>query len=572
MTARIRSPHRSRRSRRSGFSVTARVVTVLFLLVGITGMGGRASAPGAAAQVGGPPRPQCLSPDDASQAALYTGSGASRQIRPYNPFRMARWPCNFPDSFRTTLLYPDAIVLLRGGDVVREVPFLAYRDVVSLDEVARLVADGEFVSTTDDGIVTIDSAFIQMPGTSMTISAPTREVRLTARPHVFLGGQYATARFEGVTVTSWDGALGVPDTVLEDGRGFVVYEHASHLEVVSSTMQYLGSDRSGGSYGVAWMSGTTGFAAGSTFAYNFFGTYTNGVHGVEFHNNVLRDNVFYGLDPHTFSTGLVMEGNEAYDNGSHGIIVSEYVTDSVIRGNHSHHNQGNGIVLDRLSNRNLVEGNLSEDNGRDGIVVLDSGQSQIVGNTSRRNRVGVRVSLDSAYDVLVKDNVIDDNVVGVEAYGGARDVVIDGNTVTNSADTGVIIDAPRTQVVDTTISGSRIGLDVRTVASVDSVRIDDVRIGVAAGEFAILTAQGVDVTADEVALRRHRHADVSGARLEPHAPRRELVMGPQPTWKRVLPFIGATAIALAVLLELARVVRERGQASGTPPPSVWNTG
>jgi parallel beta-helix repeat protein len=136
---------------------------------------------------------------------------------------------------------------------------------------------------------------------------------------------------------------------------------------------------------------STGGATDSVFHHNFFGAYSYQARGLVFRGNVFRDNKLYGLDPHTGSTRLVVERNQAFRNGAHGIVFSEDVTDGVVRGNRSFANGDNGIVLDERSDRNLVSGNLVEGNQGDGIVILGSSDNLVRGNVVRGNRVGIEV-------------------------------------------------------------------------------------------------------------------------------------------------------------------------------------
>jgi hypothetical protein len=50
---------------------------------------------------------------------------------------------------------------------------------------------------------------------------------LIDRQGVFFGGKGATARFDGVTVTSWDPEHAGPDEEPDDGRPFVLYQEGS---------------------------------------------------------------------------------------------------------------------------------------------------------------------------------------------------------------------------------------------------------------------------------------------------------------------------------------------------------
>ena len=165
-----------------------------------------------------------------------------------------------------------------------------------------------------------------------------------------------------MTVTSWDPGSGRP--ARNRRRPFVEYADGSDLWVVRSTFAYLGSDRSS-AYGVIWRRATGG-ATDSVFHHNFFGAYTYQAHGLQFRGNVFRDNDVYGLDPHTASTRLVVEHNQAFRNKVHGIVFSEDVTDGVVRANRAYANGDNGIVIDERSDRNTVSGNLVEGNGATG--------------------------------------------------------------------------------------------------------------------------------------------------------------------------------------------------------------
>ena len=114
----------------------------------------------------------------------------------------------------------------------------------------------------------------------------------------------------------------------------------------------------------------------------YFGLYTFDVGGLTISDNEVRDNVLYGIDPHTGSHNLTIERNIVHDNGKHGIILAEDCTDSVIRDNVVYRNQHHGIVLYLHSDRNLVEGNESFDNAAQGINVNESSN-----NTVKSNRV-----------------------------------------------------------------------------------------------------------------------------------------------------------------------------------------
>ncbi|HSH58325.1 MAG TPA: right-handed parallel beta-helix repeat-containing protein, partial [Acidimicrobiales bacterium] len=259
--------------------------------------------------------------------------------------------------------------------------------------------------------------------------------------------------------------------------------------------------------------------------------------------------------------------NEAYGNGNHGFIVSRYVVDSVFRNNHSHDNGGSGIVLDFESNRNRVEANLVEDNAGDGIVVLGSGDNVVIGNDIRRNRVGVRLNNLASTGNTVSGNRMEANRIGVQAYGGASDVEIIDNTILNSVETGMILDAPRTVVRHDEIRGAPQGVDIRTTTRLSAVQISGVELGVTVANTGIARLEEVEVEASVDGLRVDRGGRVSitGSHLFPEPT--DLASSEPDTW---LPLIGVGAVLVAVMLELLRWRRERRDLPSPIPAEVWN--
>ena len=177
------------------------------------------------------------------------------------------------------------------------------------------------------------------------------------------------------------------------------------MDIVNSTFRYLGRDWNA-SYGVSWVRKATGSVVGSTFEDGFIGAFTDHAQGVVFRKDVFRDNVLYGLDPHSLSSGLTVEDNLAEGNGHHGIIFSDNVTGSSVRNNIVRNNRVNGIMMDASSDLNTISGNQVTGNRGDGIVMSGSGRNNVVSNTIEHNRVGVHV-----YGNVSSKNTIERNTV-----------------------------------------------------------------------------------------------------------------------------------------------------------------
>lgn len=503
---------------------------------------------------------------------LYNGTDPNRNLLPYSPFRIINYPCaNFPGDLRVALLYRDAVVLVEGGAVLRAIPFDA-SGPVPLPAVVDAVNDPDWMVEVSEGVFEIDTALVQLGGTSLTMVRPeVNEVRFTTRRDVFLGGRGATARIEGVRITSWDPERGGPDENPDDGRAFILYEAGSRLDIVDSEIVWLGSDRSG-AYGTSWRTGgTTGSSIGTVYDRNWFGVYTFEARDIVFRQNTFSNNVYYGLDPHDYSSGLVVEDNVAFGNGSHGLIFSRGVVDSVMRGNHSYDNGGNGIVLDLESDRNVIEDNLVENNRKDGIVLLGSGDSQILDNTIRGNRTAIRVNQSGSSGIVIEGNVMEANNAGIHAYGGAADLTITDNIIRNTSKPAIIVEAGPTSISNVEISGAPVGIEARTATEITGVSITDVDVGVIARDTGIVEVKNSTIDADDIGVLLNKGAAAAiGERLRIDAAVGVDVPVGRPTWRSYLPYVGLVVLGVAVLLELLRGARTAGETDRLAPVGVVN--
>jgi poly(beta-D-mannuronate) C5 epimerase len=515
----------------------------------------------------------CKLPDERTNQTdeLYKGTDVNRQLLPYSPFRLIEYPCNnLSTNIRMMLLYRDAIVQLQGGQIVGITEFDA-SDTVSFRAIAEAVNDPAWIAEVSGGVFQVDSAFVQLEATSMTIASPdVKELRFTSRPHTFLGGRGATLLVDGVKITSWDPDRGGPDLDPSDGRAFILYERGSQLDINNSEITYLGSDRSG-AYGTSWRTGgTTGSAINSEFTHNWFGVYTFEAQGIVFRGNTFADNDLYGLDPHDYSYNLTVEQNVVYGNGSHGLIFSRGVVDSVMRDNHVYDNGGNGIVLDLGSDRNAIENNVVENNKKDGIVLIGSGSSTIENNTVRGNRTGIRLNDPGARNIDVTSNLVEGNRTGIHLYKGAGDVRFTSNVVRSTAGTAVIAEGPATmhglEIVD-----ARTGIDARSAVDLEDVFVDGVEVGLLARDRGVIEVRSSEVSASDIGIRLLPGTTASRSDdVVVDAPETLKATSAQVNWRHVLPYIGVGAIMAAVVLEIVRGSRTRGEWARLAPAGVKN--
>jgi poly(beta-D-mannuronate) C5 epimerase len=340
----------------------------------------------------------------------------------YAPSTMATNPGLPSRKVRAIMLYPHRIDLLAGGDTVRTIHLV--RPVTTLVQLVDAVADPSWIARSGT-TVTQQTAVVIQPHTLLRIAAPqTTELVLRSQPGVFLGSVGAHLVIAGVDVhgTTREMAQISRTSRMDLGRPFVVAYSYSRMEISDSTFRDLGRDWNA-SYGVSWSLGSTGSATGSTFERNFIGIYTDHAHNLLVKHNVFRHNTLYGVDPHSYSTGMDIEDNLSEGNGRHGIIFSDHVTAGIVRGNTTRGNSLNGIMMDASSTGNRILGNTTEDNDGDGIVLASSPHNVISGNRILRNRVGLHVRGPGA-GVTVSGNTFRGNAMASQGLA-----IPDGNAV-----------------------------------------------------------------------------------------------------------------------------------------------
>ncbi len=303
-------------------------------------------------------------------------------------------------AIHAIVLSPGKVVVRAGGEIVRA--FTVPRRSPSLAGLVRLIANHSWITQPEPGVIYLRAALIVTAGASLTVGRPVTRFVLANRPGVFLGADHAALLIKSVTVES--------TTLRYAGsyRPFILAERGSHLRITRARLIGLGWDWSD-SYGVAWKDGATGGATRSTFSNNYFGLYMGGVSGLDFTNDTVTNNYFYGFDPHTYSRNLAIRKNTVTGNGRHGIIFSGHVTDSIVADNTVRGNAANGIMMDDVSTGNLIQGNIVAGNHGDGIVLASSPDNRIVGNVVRGNREGVRLTRTGPRRVRLAGNVVTAN-------------------------------------------------------------------------------------------------------------------------------------------------------------------
>jgi poly(beta-D-mannuronate) C5 epimerase len=322
-------------------------------------------------------------------------------------------------SVRAIEIYPSHIDLVVSGRVVRSIPTdLA---VITLLKAVALIGDDSWISQSSSGAVVVRAALIAETHSHLMLEPPLKTVQLVDTPGVFIGARSAELDIDHVTVKAVGRTVGEGQAL----RPFVVADFLSTMTISHSTFFW------------PWLElelflrrGVDGRlnrgAVDSTFENGYIGVYTDHASNLLLRNNVYSDNALYGLDPHSFSSHLMIVQGLAEGNARHGVIFSNHVTDIVISSLVTKDNGENGIMMDEASSHNLIEHNVVVANRGDGIVTSNSPGNIILDNRVQANRVGIHVSGSSPKSETVTGNTISSNVLA------AQGIALTGNYTSNN--------------------------------------------------------------------------------------------------------------------------------------------
>lgn len=268
-----------------------------------------------------------------------------------------------------------------------------------------------------------------------TLLLENEELRLSQERGAFLAVDGRMFTF-GARLIAWNEALQKAAAFRDERefRPFLVSWSGSELYLINSYIESFGYLMAK-SYGITISSyplrmreteqfrrGTPkAWIVGSEFVDMYYGFYCYHAHKLVVKDNTYRDNILYGIDPHDYSSGLIIAGNTVSGTrNKHGIIVSRAVTDSLIFNNRSFNNRLSGFVIDRNSTNNLIAYNESFHNGSNGLTLYESSDNLIWENFFYANGMH-GVSARNSTDVrLYKNRIVANGGYGV--YGHVKDL------------------------------------------------------------------------------------------------------------------------------------------------------
>jgi poly(beta-D-mannuronate) C5 epimerase len=391
---------------------------------------------------------------------------------------------------------------------------------------------------------------------SRASSRPTEVSEITAN--------YGNIEMDTTRVTSWDDAANKPDTnwhlpshAPAGSRGRASIRAISTLApdgatalrsamtIKNSDVGYLGY-YAAESYGLVYKARgcdrthrkvcerlrVGGGQSNSRLHDNYMGTYTWGAKGMTFRNNSYDHNVEYGLDPHDVSTDLTIDRNRFANNGHHGLICSQLCDHLTITNNESHHN---GLVpWTGPSSGQDTDGEVH------GIMIHRGVSNSVIsGNRVHDQPNGAGISIFDSADNTVRDNILDNNLVGIRISVGSANNTIRNNTIKHSGRWGFSVFKGNDEASYTTPSGRPTGniFDANTIdgtgengvrfADADRNRLSNGSISGAGG--SLLFATSVDNVLDHVKLSPTQHITVTGSGTQ----RSSLIVSDPPGCPRV---------------------------------------
>jgi nitrous oxidase accessory protein NosD len=432
-----------------------------------------------------------------------------------------------PDGpFRLTTTGIPTIVL-----IARDAPY-------TIPELSRMAPRS--VQAQDDGAYLLTEHIYVAEGATLSIAATGHGVlRLSGGPDGFVtivtdGGDLEIQGSPDLPleVTSWDPALGAPDTLTADGRPYIrVY--AGHAELVDVELGALGfwSGVTGGLSltGAVLPSGleetnaevlapedqipgvealgdgdetlqtlsveeevSDGYASALIQSVeitgNAFGLFVTNSDRVEVRDSTFTDNLVDGLVLHRDVTNSSVTGSTASGNAQDGFNLTRATSSVVFDGLVARGNGRNGITIE---GRPLVDGPSAT-----GITVASYGDNEVRNSISAANgRYGIEVVGGS--EITLRGNEVVGNTMGIVVTAGAQAVTIEGNAVEDSLNQGIALRDAGTdlRVIDNRIKGADIGIFARDAGG----RIEDNRIsGMANHGIALVGETGGSVIVGNV--------------------------------------------------------------------------
>lgn len=354
---------------------------------------------------------------------------AARPLPPLTAFQASIQPAQSLAILRRSYLNALATLPAYGGRRGHIRSVVVEQGTTSLDALAARL-DSPDVLACDPAACLLRAALYVAPGAALVIENRTLLLETETGAFIAVSGELVTygAAIEGVRAGS--PALFDDSGSAKAPRPFIVTYDDSRVHLVQSRFAHLGFDAPS-AYGLTMTTGNpdrtegtppTGAIVECEFEDLYYGFYSHRASDVQIIGSEFSGSIVYGIDPHDYSSRIVIAGNRVFGTRQHhGIILSRGVTDSLISGNILSLNEGSGIVLDRHSDNNSIANNAIMTNKRDAIAIYESDNAIVFNNTAVAYTVGIRAR--NARGLILADNHLEQGRNGIllrSARAGGR--------------------------------------------------------------------------------------------------------------------------------------------------------
>ena len=186
--------------------------------------------------------------------------------------------------------------------------------------------------------------------------------------------------------------LGYHDSV--STFGIALAQLPTSILHVSNILNFLRLEKPQGTY------------VGNEIYDSMMGFYSANAKNIDIVGNYIHHNIIYDVDPHDFSTNLLIARNLLADaHHAHGVVISRGVNTTFIAQNIAIHNHSDGIMLDRKCPDNIIYDNLSFANGYMGISFQETDNNSIENNYVAYNIID-GIIIRNSLNTLIKNNHI----------------------------------------------------------------------------------------------------------------------------------------------------------------------
>jgi mannuronan 5-epimerase len=208
--------------------------------------------------------------------------------------------------------------------------------------------------------------------------------------------------------------------------------------IFNSDIGYLGDGNTSRGQGLSYWSADGSVIRNNTIHDMYYGFYSERVGNITIENNTIRNDIKYGIDPHTGTHDMIIRNNKVHDNGHIGIICSLDCNNITIEGNTVYNNTRAGIMLSKNVQNSVVRNNIIH--GEDtGISVSESSKDLVHSNVINNSLNGIQVKLNSSANNIQNNSIYNSEKCGIQISDAASRNLIMSNVVLNSTKNGVCI-------------------------------------------------------------------------------------------------------------------------------------